>query len=573
MEKRVILAVFFALALTASITSAESNSTEQKAYDWLANKSVNGNYGNDISTTALAGLAFKNVGYDGSAKASADWILMQKDPQNCFPKGDCKTKDTALALMLLNSLSMPEASGVQKWLEGAQSAATTSGKWMLEISTQATGKCVVSYQIKNKSFSEEVNVEQGKFPKCGGSNFLDMDSCFKSGLIRSEPGIKFTVDCSSLTGETPIVTLVYNSGSTFYIISTQFGSVADVTIANGCYGKTAKAPCSKESTLYANWALSQASSTANANLYLLENYDAASIADNSLLYQSFLTKDEKYLEAIKTRQSADGSLNRDFYQTSLAILALEKSQTYSEKAEKAKEWLASKQEKDGSWAENAKDSAMVLYAAFADAVLKPEVIKAATEEEASPCDYNFVCDEESGETPEGCTDCAVINKEEGACNTNNECETDLGETAENCVDCSCGDSICDSSESFDSCSSDCEEETTSKEEGICGDGACDTGETAESCAADCKATSGMGFGTILVIILVALLIGVGAYFAYNKLNKPSQKTTSAFGAKPGYMAFKRPQQPAQAAKPPAKAKGSESELEKSLEEARKLLRK
>lgn len=410
MEKKVILAVFLALVFSMSFASAETNSSEQTAYDWLVNKAVNGNYGDDISTTALAGLALKNVGYEESAKASAEWILAQKDTQNCFPKGDCKTKETALALMLLNSLAMPEAADVQTWLEGAQSASTTPGRWLLEISTQSTGKCDISYQISNKTLKESVDVDKGTFPGCSNSNFLDMDSCFKPGLIRSQPGIMFTVDCSSLTGETPIITLVYNTDTTYYIISTQFGSVADVTIANGCYGKTAKSPCNKDSSLYSNWALSHVASTTNINLYLLENYDAVSIADNALMYTSFLTKDERYLEAMKTRQSADGSFNRDFYQTALAILALKNSPTYSDKAEKAKEWLTSKQETDGSWDENAKDSAMVLYAAFADAVLKPEAIKAATEEKVSPCNYNFVCEKDLGETSDGCTDCQVIKR-------------------------------------------------------------------------------------------------------------------------------------------------------------------
>lgn len=570
MKKRAVIVTFMAIILALSLAfaqeedlteepateeptteSPQESSKEQLAYNWLVSKAIDGNYNNDLAITALSGLALSNVGYEESAKLSANWLLTQKDPKNCFPKGACRTKDTALALMLFDSLAMPEKQDVQEWLEEAQSAYTAQGKWIIEVSTMATGKCTISYDVRNKTLTEEVEVNQGKFPSCSNSNFLDINSCFKSGLL-NEPGKSFTVDCSALGGETPIITLLYTKDGTYYIINTVFGSVAELTINNGCYSKTEKGPCDRESSRYVAWALSKVKSPKNINLYLLENYDATSIENNALLYLTLLTKNEAYLDAIKTRQSAtDGSFNKDPYQTALAMLALKESPQYSERVEKAKSWLDSKQSDDGSWRQNTKETAMILYAAYEDAALKPEEVKVtAPDEQAENCNEDWVCD--ADETALTCVDCQELDEEE-ACNEDSVCDNLDGETAENCAtDCSCGDGICDSSEDNSSCSEDCEAEEEPE-------------DTEEPVA---PADTGTGFGTILTVTLVVLLALAGLYFAYKKFGKaPEAKPkASPFGQKPGFAPFKSAAQAKPASKP-------ESQLQKSLEEARKLLKK
>jgi len=561
---------------TGDATQADAQvglSPEQTAYNWLVDQAVDGNYGNDIASTALAGLALSQVGYVSSARTSANWILTQKDDKNCFPAGDCIVKDTALALALLNDLGYAEADGVSAWLQEAQNPATSLGKWLVEISTQSSGTCDVSYMLGNNSFSDSVEVDKGMFPACGNSNFLDLDSCYKSGLIRAQPGLTFTVDCSSLEGDTPIITLVYNSDSTFYIVNTVFGNIADLTVANGCYSRSESGQCSKASSLYASWALSLAGNPTNINLYLIENYDPASIEDNALLYTSLQTKNNKYLEALATRQNSDGSFSRDFYQTGLAMLALQDSAQYSERISKAKDWLLSKQSADGSWNQNVRDTAMVLYAGFADAILQPEQVKATQPgEEAGTCNYDYSCDPDLGETADSCTDCILL-ETGGACNNDGVCDYLDGESTDNCIDCFCGDNICDNSETSNSCSDDCQAETTPTQESFCGDNVCDFDETADSCPNDCQsAGGGIGFGTILIIILIIALVGIGAYFGYKKFKKPSQPAAkqSPFGPRQGAAPLKR----TASAKPQTKKpSGSESQLQKSLEEARKLLKK
>ncbi len=591
MKKITYSALFLALTITLSMVYAvdeaattatdptpaaeEAGFNVQKSYDWLVSKGSNGNYGGDISTSALAGLALSEVGYDQSAKLVANWILADKDPKDCVPKGECNTKETALAMMLFKSLSMSEADSFQIWLEENQVPLTAQGKWILEISTQATGECEISYDLRNKTFKDKIAVDKGKFPSCSNSNFLDMESCFKSGLLKSEAGMKFVVDCSSL-GEAPIITLLYSKDNTFYIISTTFGSVAEVTVTNGCYSKTAKGTCNKESSLYAAWALSKVGSPQNINLYLLENYDSTSVLDNSLVYSSFMTKDTRYLEAIKSRQSAtDGSFNRDFFQTALALIALKDSSTYTEKVDKAIKWLESKQGTEGSWGQNVRDTAMILYAAYGSAVLKPETVKEATStDEAAICNKDYVCD--SDETADGCTDCADKKDDNNpVCNSDNVCDDLDGETEENCVDCTCGDAICDSSEDSDSCLEDCEEADTGATSN-CGDGTCDgSEEDSDSCSEDCKqADTGMGFGTIMIIGLVVILALAGIFLAYKKFSQPpaKPKTASPFSQGTGYT-FKRAQPPAQPPQQPSRIAARPSQLQSSLNEARKLLRK
>ena len=72
-----------------------------KGYEFLASKNTNGQYENVI-TTAVAALAFKNTGATAHATQALTWLKAQKDEKNCWPKGSCRVKDTAFALWTLS---------------------------------------------------------------------------------------------------------------------------------------------------------------------------------------------------------------------------------------------------------------------------------------------------------------------------------------------------------------------------------------------------------------------------------------------------------------------------------------
>ena len=165
------------------------------------------------------------------------------------------------------------------------------------------------------------------------------------------------------------------------------------------------------------------------------------------------------------------------------------------------------------------------------------------------------------------------------CNNDGVCEFDaVKETALHCPnDCSCGDDICDSSENEFTCASDCE-----KEETTCNnDGVCDFGETIDNCSNDCSQDTsnledteegGSTILTIFVIIILLAILGFGYYFFFMK--KKSTKKPKGLGNLFKKSTPKIPKFPG--SKPNVKHgsrnKELETELEQSLDEARKLMK-
>lgn len=212
------------------------------------------------------------------------------------------------------------------------------------------------------------------------------------------------------------------------------------------------------------------------------------------------------------------------------------------------------------------------------------------------------------------------------CNNDKNCEIDLvdkygmssNEDSQKCPgDCWCGDEICDDYErESGECPLDCPVSIEVK----CGDGICSEGEDV-SCPEDCveavcnydgvcdsdegcdcsdcfeedicKEEGGIGFKWILIILIILALVG-GAYFFFTK-KKPKPGPSYGFGRgaapspkreepkKPGpkgsfFSDLFKPKQPVQQVPPlrraseaPKKSKLDE-EIEKSIKEAKKLIK-
>src|SRR3989344_1895610 len=120
MKLKVIIPIL--MILLAFSVSADFSA--QKGFDWLVSKGVNGNYNNDITTTAFAILAFKDAGINSEAEKGVAWIKSQEDlTSHCFPKGSCRVKDTALAYMVLKGSNQANVL-TEDWLRNALSTAT-----------------------------------------------------------------------------------------------------------------------------------------------------------------------------------------------------------------------------------------------------------------------------------------------------------------------------------------------------------------------------------------------------------------------------------------------------------------
>lgn len=610
--KKGLVSLFVFVLLFSTVVFAQQNTelNSANAFSWLSAQP-----NNDVSTSAWSVLAFNRGNrFDDAQKASA-WIESQKNAQSCYPLQNCRTKDTAMALVAFNTLSKENLEPSVDWIKGSLVSSNAAGSWLLEVTTENSGACKLSYEFRNQTQELIVQVEKGKFPACGNSNFYDLNNCMANNVIRNNPSLDLTVDCSALTGQS-IISLVYKVQNTFYILSSTVANSALVKVNNGCFGRARGDACDKVSTMYANWALKALKSDVDTAMYVRSVYDKLSLEDNALLYLT--SKDPTLAQQVKTLQLPDGSWERSVQKTSLALIVLNDDPVaYEREITKSKSWLATRQRADGSLNGNALDTAMALYSIgeISGTPLEPgtctDGVKnqdergvdcgGACEAEDDCCSNVVLDDQEEGVDCGGlclqeCTAEETVCKIDGDCNrfddesesncpedckatTSSVCNGDLKcdatsyhETAAECPeDCSCGDDICDESESPSSCSEDCGDE----EEPVVNN------TTGDNKTPDKKSN----LGTIIIILLVLGILGAGGYFAYKRglLKFPSSGGKPQAGARPEYKPFtsrlqqpqRQVQQPARQAAPAQKPVGrsTEDELDKSLEEAKKLLRK
>ncbi len=531
MKKGLVILLAIILTTTIAVQGADGNFSIQKSYDWLLKQQNNGSFGG-ITETAATILALKSSGYNPTN--SIEYINAQENAQHCWPRTPCRTKDTAFALLAYKSMGVATDDAVT-WMKNAQSSAFQSGNWWLEVTTTDTGSCTVKYTKSSQEIIKTININNGRFTDCGNTTFMNLNNCLEANLLKNFPTLKLYVDCGGLSNA--LISLIYNSANSYYILTDSQNKVAEITVENGCFGLGYKEVCNYDSTLYSNWALNVLGVGSSSKVYLKDNYDKTNVLHNSLLYTIF--KDNKNLEELKARQRSDGSWDNDVYKTALAVLAMKGEADYSSQFNNGVNWLKTKQKSDGSFGD-VTTTAMVLYAAFTEegGIDFPSCTndkKDAGEEgvdcgglcpnqcEQVVCIKDGKCDEDIGEDcnncPDDCKSCEDLcdngvkddqNDEEGidcggqcskkckqaVCDNNGVCDLDLVETgrgeenenADNCPsDCTgqCGDSVCDSTESVDSCSKDCQKEEKPEE---CGDRTCDsTKETNENCPEDCEA--------------------------------------------------------------------------------------
>ncbi len=492
--KKTPFLVLFACILLSTLVLADFD--EQKAYQWLISKSDNGSFNNNIIDTAIALLALDKAGATEITDKTVNYILSQENVQHCFPTRSCKIKDTALAIIALRQHG-EDISKIVEWLENAQSTAALSGTWYLEVITTGSGTCTVEYTNRiNQEVKREIEVKEGKFPSCYDSTFLDLNSCLEAG-ITTIPALTLDVDCTNIDSSS-VISLVYRDGNDFYLTDVASGPVHTVALQNGCFGTRFGSFCSYEDSLYAAWALDAAQSNADISFYLKQAYDQNNPLHSSLLYLK--NPQAIYLNNLIQKQNKDGSFNRDIYTTSLALLSLSNSQK-QEEAQKASDWLKTKQQTDGSLG-SVLNTAMALYAMqdisgiagyCGDGSCNVGETIQSCREDCGPttpilnCNSNATCDILFGETIQSCPgDCNSTNY--FTCNSNATCDILFGETIQSCSDdCNstnyftCNNNgTCDDGENYYNCPLDC----------VCdNNGNCETeyGENYENCPNDCPA--------------------------------------------------------------------------------------
>ncbi|HLC22804.1 MAG TPA: hypothetical protein VJJ79_03460 [Candidatus Nanoarchaeia archaeon] len=561
------LALVFLLLGIFSFSVSAANVTAQDGFDWLAEASDNGSYDEDVGESSFALLALNSVGSEISLVH--DWLYSAFDDTSfCWPDGGCTVKETSLAVLALDALlDDTYFDSIGGWYADALQDADVSGGWFLEVVTSDSGTCTVSYELDGIVTDIPIDVEEGAFPSCDDSHFLDLDSCLKENLISSHPGITLDVDCNALEGDVVLV-LVYKSSSSYYLLGNENSDTADFIVSNGCFARGETGSCDLDSTLYAQWALGEMGNDISTLIYLKEKYDDTDSEQAALLY--LITKEEGYLQDLADLQKSDGSFDRDVYTTALAILALKESVNYEAEIDAATSFILEEQDADGHWNNDVSATALALYAAFSDEDVTPVTCDDAEqngEEEGIDCggacdaciaaevisecdidadceelyDVGYVCDagectletsikcaiDDDCASDEVCLDDTCI---EGNCNYQGDkdsdtadCEyPDYNENAYNCPsDCWCGDDVCDDIEADADSSSDyyCADDCGAAKAECTEDTDCDGGFvcTGGSCEEETVIVEG-GSNIVVwvIVILLFIALGIGGYIAYKK---------------------------------------------------------
>lgn len=572
--KRFVLFVVFLLAV--GVVNAEFS--QESASTWLEGNIV-------CSRAPIEEVAFATLALD-----SNDCLNQLKvnriDPSGCFPRGNCNTKDTALAALVLKINNQPINNQLE-YLGNSLNVASgfNENQWIIQIVANEAGTCSINYDGSGDNGYTVTFDENGRLPNGGSWIYFSSLPSFDF----NEAVETISIDCSELPNVQKI-SIIKNNVNSFEIIEESDLNDAEFEIEYGCYGLNQDSTsCDTSTSFYASWILNEIGEDIATRNYLTSNA-------NSDLYYSMLSKiDNSYLSALINGQEAnDDSFNHNVKDTSFAVYSL-KNSDYDEEMTNAVTWVESQQSENGMIGIGVLDTATALYLIYSNAVYDE-----GSDDGGLPpgCTDNFECD-----IGEECVagECQIATAE---CNEDRLCtaaEFSLGICDLDCT--GCGDGYCSPFENPTSCSIDCQEtEQVCNNDGycdfnennlncpfdcpssgsgdedepqpICGDGICESGEDDFTCSQDCEVESSGSLWWLWLIIII-LVLGGAAFFVLTKMKKGKSNE----GGAPSYLQGPRtpPVSPQpQYRMPPGKAprdQALESQLDESIKQAQELLKK
>ena len=545
MEKRaVILALTFMLCI-GFVSAAEVD--KEKAITWInQNVDVNSN----VRDVSLASLALKSSAYSSKAQALITSLQSRMDEEGCFPKDNCNVRDTAFALIALNDFNKP-VDKLASWLKKASSSSGSVGNWFVQVTTENTGIC----KFSSGNFSKEVTVNDNQNTDCG-SPWISVGSgqCFNIDLSKN-PVTDISVDCSALNDPDAIISLLSIKENEFSIISQPIGSFVTLSVNDFCWGAQEGASCDLDSTAYAYWALSELTNIEVPPF--LASAQSKNALHYAILHQS--TNQQVYLNWLAQNQNQAGYWDdQSIFKTAIASYSLESS-LRTNISKKSLDWLGSQQRDTGSFSNDVYDTSAVIY------FTTPRVSGGGFGGLGTRICGDNTLDVDLGEECDGLDDDACS----GQCvapGLPNECTC---EAAAACLtNDDCGSLFCDSSTGH---CVECLRNTDCSSGEVCNLRTNTCEQDIVSPVLPSQEDSPVG----LILTIFGILVVLAAiYFVYKKyLNKPKSAKPSQG---PSYLAENKAKQPAETYKPSLRRykpedEHLESELDKSIKEAQKLL--
>ena len=367
-----LLALVFLPLIRAEPIDNSYNCLEDKVYGKCSS------LGLEVQSFSLLALSY-NYSFQSECLSP---ILASKDANNCWPKGSCKLKDTALAIIALNSISQ-DTTASENWLLLKKIKAGDL-EWYLEIDSSSQTSC----DILSVSRSETIKITQSADKKLSGNT----GSCLE--LTYNNYWLKINQECLDETFRVScdkdfLSTLLYKApaSSVWYITNnpqiSSPGATTEHSIKFFCFGS----PCDYEGSLWATLALKQ---TKHSEVSEFLPYLKAFAEDNKQFFPyAFLYKigASELLDEINNLRDITYLYQKDkiggekttYYYTALALLALgdAASQTKNELIR-----IIQNKPFEQSCFGSIRDTAFILWAGFPRTPLSPP----------SPCaDINGFC--------------------------------------------------------------------------------------------------------------------------------------------------------------------------------------
>jgi cysteine-rich repeat protein len=613
--KKWLIYVFITFILTLSVFAF----SKDKGLEWLNNNAdwTNG----QIEDNSFALLALHSNNYNSGNGYNI--LLQRMDTNKCYPNGNCNVRDTALAALALKQFNY-DIKPLLTWLDSTLTRASVTN-WYIQIKTDKSGNCTITFdqnQIKKVFVNNTQKIKiDNKYV-----DWINVEADLGANLDKPIEQIK--VDCTKVEDPNILISLLrIVQGTDFYIIKEYPMSIANIEINNACYPIYSGGQCDEQSSFYAAYSLKKLNEEVKVTPYLLDKVD--NDLKNTMIYS--ITNNQKYLDNLISTQNPLGYWgDEDIYVTSFAINSL-KNTKYKGELGNATSWLKSKQittdlVNNGSFG-SIKNTAVALYLALTDIpsqqLLGPGI--------GAVCGNNITesgeqCDDGNVMSGDGCSsiceievtkactkdsDCgtgkicsiggACIQK---SCLTDSDCLSNEKCIAQLCITSTCSSNLdCNSDQYCDSYTKKClarqphQQECTTdsdclssqtcnplinkcelKEEECISDLDCSSSQicnlNTNKCESKPEESNGLGTLFWVSLIIIILILCIGGYFAYNKFFRKKEPK------KPQYFMEEEPREIKENYQSPRKTskrinveESLEHELDKSIKEAEKLLKK